>query len=83
MANTMFDAMSWVRPVNWGRLIQEYVEKSFTHIGRKPSFFSPYILHLYQYHIYDNKSKEDMLTIAEDEVVYKIGPKDEVAETWT
>lgn len=57
------------------------MEKSFTHIGRKPSFFSPYILHLYQYHIYDNKSKEDMLTIAEDEVVYKIGPKDEVAET--
>ena len=27
MANTMFGAMSGVRPVNWGKLIHEYVEK--------------------------------------------------------
>ena len=46
MANTLFGAMSGVRPINWGRFIQEYVEKSLTHIGRKPSFLSPYILHL-------------------------------------
>ena len=32
---------------NWGRIIQGYVEKSLPHIGRKPSFLSPYILHLY------------------------------------
>jgi hypothetical protein len=47
MANTLFGPMSGVRPVNWARFIQEYVEKSVDHIGRKPSFFSPYIFHLY------------------------------------
>jgi hypothetical protein len=33
MANTLFEAMSGFWPVNWGRLIQEYVEKSIPHIG--------------------------------------------------
>jgi hypothetical protein len=47
MANTLFGAMCGVRPVNWGRLIQEYVEKSIFQIGQKLSFLSPYILHLY------------------------------------
>ena len=46
MANTMFGAMCGVRPVNWGRLIQDYVEKILPHIGRKPSFLPPYIFHL-------------------------------------
>ena len=41
MANTLFKAMSGVRPLNWARLIQEYVEKSIPHIGRKPSYLSP------------------------------------------
>jgi hypothetical protein len=39
MANTMFRAMFGVQPVNWGRLVQEYVEKFLPHIGWKP--FSP------------------------------------------
>ena len=75
--------MSGARPVNWGTLIQEYVEKSIPHIGRKPSFLSPYILHLYQHHGCINEEEEDMLTIAEDEVVYKITPEVEVPETGT
>ena len=83
MANTLFGAMSGVRSVNWGRLIQEYVEKSLLHIGRKPSFLSPYILHLYQHHGCVNEAEEDMLTIAEDEVVYKLSPEVEIAETGT
>ena len=74
MANTLFGAMSGVRPVNWGRLIQEFLEKSLLHIGRKPSYLSPYILHLYQHHGCVNEAEEDMLMIAEDEVVYKLGP---------
>ena len=83
MANTLFGAMSGARPVNWGRLIQEYVEKSIPHIGWKPSFLSPYILHLYQHHGCINEEEEDMLTIAEDEVVYKISSEVEVSETGT
>ena len=83
MANTLFGAMSGVRPVSWVRLIQEYVKKSLPHIGRKPSFLSPYILHLYQQHRCVNEAGEDMLTIAEVKVVYKLGPVAEMAETET
>ena len=80
MANTLFGANSGVRPVNWGRLIQEYVEKSIPNIGRKPSFLSPYILHLYQHYGCINEAEEDALTIAEDEVVYKLGQDAEATE---
>jgi hypothetical protein len=72
MANTLFGAMSGVRPVNWGRLTQEYVERNIPIIGRKPSFLSPYILHLYQHYA---------MTIAEDEVAYKLGPEVALAES--
>jgi hypothetical protein len=80
MVNALFGAMSGVRPVNWGRFIQEYVEKPIPHIGRKPSFLSPYILHLYQQYGCINEAEEDALTIAEDEVVYKLGPEVELTE---
>ena len=47
MANTLFGAMSGVRSVKWGLLIQELVNKSIPSIGKKPSYLSPFILHLY------------------------------------
>ena len=83
MVNTLFGAISGVRTINWGRLIQEYVERSLPHIGRKPSFLSPYILHLYQQYGGINEAEEDAWTIAEDEVVYKLGPDVIVTETGT
>ena len=83
MANTLFEAMSGVQPVNWGLLIHEFVEKSLPHIGRKPSFLSPCIVHLYQHYDCFTAEEEDMLTIATDEVVYKLGPKAKVADTGT
>ena len=84
MANILFGAMSGVRPVNCqGNLIHKYVEKFLPHIDKKPSYLSPYILHLYQHHDCITREEEDMLTIAEDEVVYKLGPEVEVVETGT
>ncbi len=83
MANTMFGAMSGVRSVNWGKLIHEYVEKSTPHIGRKPSDLPPYILHLYQHYDCFTAHEEDLLTIAADDVVYKLGPEAKIAETRT
>ena len=44
MANTMFEALSEVRPVNWGMLIHEVVARAIPYIGRKPSYLSPFIL---------------------------------------
>ena len=83
MANTLYGAMSGARPVNWGKLIHQYVEKSIPHIGRKPSYLSPYILHLYQHYDCFTGEDEDLWTIAADEVVYKLGPETEMAETGT
>lgn len=45
------------------------------HIGKKPSPLSPYILHLYQQNGSVNEAEENALTIAEDEVAYKLGPE--------
>ena len=75
--------MSGVRPVNCGVLIVEYVEMSIPHVERKPSFLYPYILHLYQHYDCFIGEEEDLLTIAVGEVVYKLGPEAEAAETGT
>ena len=83
MANTMFGAMSGARPVNRAKLIHEYVEKSIPHIGRKPTYLSPYVLHLYQHYDCFIGEQEELLTIVADEVVYKLGPEAEMAETGT
>jgi hypothetical protein len=48
------------------------VEKSIPHIGKKPSPLSPYLFHLYQQNECINEAEEDALTIAEDEVAYKL-----------
>jgi hypothetical protein len=83
MANTLFGALSGKRHVNWGRLIQELVEKSIPHIGKKPSPLSPYILHLYQQNGCVNEVEKDALAIAEDEVTYKLGPEIKIMEAGT
>ena len=43
-------------------------------------FFSSYILHLYQHYGCIKEAEEDALTIAEDDVVYKLGPDAEATE---
>ena len=64
MANTIFGALFGNRPVRWGRLIHDLVEKSIPHIGKKPSPLSSYILHLYQRNGCVNEAEEDAITIA-------------------
>ena len=59
------------------------MEKFIPHIGQKPYFLSPYILHLYQHYGCINEAEEHALTIAEDEVIYKLGPDVEVTEAGT
>ena len=74
MANTLFGAMSRVRPVNWGLLLHEVIGKAIPHIGRKPSFLFPFIMHLYQHFDCITTDEEDILTIASEEVAYKLHP---------
>ena len=72
MGNTLLGFMSGVRPVNWGLLIHKVVGHAIHHIGRKPSFLSPFILHLYQHFDCIIVDEEDILTIASEEVAYKL-----------
>ena len=59
------------------------MEKFIPHIGRKLLFLSPYVLHLYQHYGCINEAEEDALTIAKNEVVYKLGLNVEVTEAGT
>jgi hypothetical protein len=74
MANTLFSAMSGVRPVNWGLLIHEVVARAIPNIGWKPSYLSLFLLHLYRRYECIAADEEDLLNIAVDEVTYKIRP---------
>jgi hypothetical protein len=74
MANTLFGALSGVQPVNWGLLIHETVARAIPSIGRKPSYLSPFLLHLYRRYECITADEEDLLNIAADEVTYKIRP---------
>jgi hypothetical protein len=74
MANTIFGALFVANSVNWRRFIQELVEKSIPHIGKKPSPLSSYLFHLSQQNGCVNKVEEDVLTFAKDEVTYKPTP---------
>jgi hypothetical protein len=72
IADTMFGAMTGVRPVNWGLLIHEVVARAIPNIGRKPSYLSPFLLHLYRRYDCITTDEEDLLAIAADEVTYKV-----------
>ena len=81
MANTLFGAMSDIRLVDWGLIIHEVVGRALPHIGRKPSFLFPFILHLYQHYDLLTAEEEDLLTITSDEVTYKLHPEARETET--
>ena len=74
MANTLFGALSKVRPVNWGMLIHKVVSRAIPYIGRKPSYLPPFIMHLYAHYGCTTIEEDDMMTIAEEEVAYNLQP---------
>jgi hypothetical protein len=55
-------------------LIHKVVGRAIPQIGRKPSYLSPYLLHLYRHYDYITTDEEDLLTIAAEEVAYKVRP---------
>ena len=72
MANTLFGALSGAWPVNWGLLIHEIVGLAIPNIRKKPSYLSPFILHLYKHYDCIKPEEEVRLTIAMEEVTYKV-----------
>ena len=69
VANTLFGALSGVRPVNWGIIIHDIVEKGLALVGRKTSYLSPFSLHLYSFYGCTTVDVDDMLILAEEESV--------------
>jgi hypothetical protein len=55
-------------------LIHEVVGRAIPNIGRKPSYLSPFLLHLYRRYDCITADEEDQLVIAAEEVAYKVRP---------
>ena len=60
--------------MNWGLLIHETVARAVPYIGRKPSYLSPFIMHLYTYYGCTIGDEDDLLLVAVEEVAYKLHP---------
>ena len=74
MPNTLFEALFRVPPVNWGLFIHETVARAIPYIGRKPSYISPSIMHLYSHYRCTTVDEDDMLICAAVEIAYSLQP---------
>ena len=78
-ANTVFCALSGIRKVSWGLVMQELVGKLVSRLEKgKPSPISPYLFHLY--HRFECLRREEMetLDIAKHMLEYGVSPEAEV-----
>ena len=75
VANTLFGALSGVRPVNWGIIIHDIVEKGIQQIGHRTSYLTPFILHLYACFGCTKVDEDDKLIAAEEEIRFRIQPR--------
>ena len=75
VANTLFGALSGVRPVNWGIIIQDIVEKGIPLIGQRTSYLTPFILHLYACFGCTTVNEDDILIAAEEEIRFRLQPR--------
>ena len=74
VANTLFGALSGVRPVNWGFIIHDIVEKGLPLVGRKTFYLSPFILHLNAFYGCTTVDEDNMLILAEEEIRFRLQP---------
>ena len=79
VGNTIFGALSKVRKISWGLVIQEVVGKLVSRLEKgKPSTISPYLFHLY--HRFECLRREEMETIdiAKHILEYSVSPEVEM-----
>ena len=77
VANTLFGALSGVRPVNWGVIIQDIVEKGILLTGQRTSYLTPFILHLYAFYGCTTVDEDNMMILAEEEIRFRLQPRAE------
>ena len=70
----LFGALTAVRPVNGGLIIHEIVARALPYIGRKPSYISPFIMHLYTFYGCTTIDEDDMLISAAEDIAYELQP---------
>ena len=51
VGNTIFEALSGERPVDWGQVVKDVVQRLFSRMGKsKASPIFPYVFHMYHAH---------------------------------
>ena len=79
LANTIFGALSGVRKVTWGLVMQELVQKLVSRLEkRKPSPISPYFFHLYDRFECLKEGEMTMLESARAILEFDVTPKAKV-----
>ena len=79
VGNTIFGALSGVRKVSWGQVIQEVVGKLVSALEKeKPSPISPYLFHLYHRNECLRGEEMDMLELAKYCLEYGVSPEAQV-----
>ena len=60
--------------MNWGLIIHEIVTRGIPQICKRPSYISPFIMHLYAYHGCTTVDEDDKLITVREEIAYKLQP---------
>ena len=76
VGNTIFGALSEVRKVNWGQVLQEVVGKLVSALEKgKPSPISPYLFHLYHRNECLRGGEMEELEVAKKYLEYGVSPE--------
>ena len=79
VGNTIFGALSGVRKVSWGLVIQEVIGKLVSALEkRKPSSISPYLFHFYHRNKCLRMEEMDILEAAKYCLQYGVSPEAKV-----
>ena len=76
--NTIFGALSKERPVDWGAIIKDVVQRLYSGMGKsKATPLCPYVFHLYHIDEYLLPSKKKDYQIAKALLKHNVEPKEE------
>ena len=78
VGNTIFGALSGERPVDWGQIMRDVVQRIFAGMGRsKATPLWPYIFHMYHSHKVLLPSEKKEYRIAEALLKHNVKPEEE------
>ena len=76
IGNTIFGALSGEKPVDWGKVFSELVQRLVSGVGKsKPTPICPFLYHLYEYKGLLTEEEEINYTMAKELNRYRISPE--------